>query len=80
MSKTLKDLCFFTAVLLPPLALILFFTVKVEEYKKAFKIGMLYGLVLWIAVIMIISFAMCDPNSGGYGDKSVLDLTQRFSC
>ena len=65
MSKTLKDLCFLTGVLLPPLALILYFVVKDEDFKKAFKVSMVYGAVLWVVIAIILGMNMCDPSISG---------------
>lgn len=69
MSKTLKDLCFLTGVLLPPLALILCFVIKNQEYKHAFKSSIVYGVALWIALAIILSFDMCAPSIVGISDK-----------
>lgn len=69
MSKTLKDLCFLTGVLLPPLALILYFVVKQEDYKKAFKQSILYGVALWVVIAVVLSLGMCEPSIGGVSDK-----------
>lgn len=60
MSKTLKDLCFLAGVLLPPLALALFFVTKNLEYKKSFKMGAIYGVVVWVLVAVILSMKMCS--------------------
>ena len=65
MSKTLKDLCFLTGVLIPPLALILYFVVKDEDYKKAFKLSMIYGAALWVVIAIILGMNMCDPAITG---------------
>ena len=65
MSKTLKDLCFLTGVLLPPLALILYFVVKNDDYKKAFKVSMVYGAVLWVVIAIILGMNMCEPSISG---------------
>ena len=65
MSKTLKDICFLTGVLLPPLALVLYFVVKNQDYKKAFFQSMFYGIALWIALGVIIGLNMCDPSISG---------------
>ncbi|MDE5756744.1 MAG: hypothetical protein K2I23_06615 [Clostridia bacterium] len=65
MSKTLKDLCFLTGVLLPPLALALYFVVKNEDYKKAFFQSMFYGVVLWIVIGVVLGLNMCDPSISG---------------
>ncbi len=62
MSKTLKDLCFLTGVLLPPLALVLYFVVKNEDYKKAFFQSMFYGVALWIVLGVVIGLNMCEPS------------------
>lgn len=65
MSKTLKDLCFLTGVLLPPLALILYFFVKDVDYKKAFFQSMFYGIALWIVLGVVLGLNMCDPTVEG---------------
>ena len=65
MSKTLKDLCFLTGVLLPPLALILYFVVKDEDYKKAFRQSIVYGVALWVVIAIILGMNMCDPAVEG---------------
>ena len=65
MSKTLKDLCFLAGVLLPPLALVLYFFVKNEDYKKAFFQSMFYGIVLWTVVGIVLGLNMCDPSISG---------------
>ena len=65
MSKTLKDLCFLTGVLLPPLALILNFVVKNEDYQKAFKQSLVYGVVLWVVIGVVLGLNMCDPAITG---------------
>ena len=65
MSKTLKDLCFLTGVLLPILGLILYFVVKNEDYKKAFKQSIFYGVVLWTVLGIILGLNMCDPGITG---------------
>lgn len=65
MSKTLKDLCFLTGVLLPPLALVLYFVVKNQDYKKAFFQSMFYGVVLWIVIGVVLGLNMCDPAISG---------------
>ena len=70
MSKTLKDLCFLTGVLFPWLALILFFVVKNDDYRRAFKISMIYGVVLWVLITLIISLNMCDPYIYGIIDRT----------
>ena len=65
MSKTLKDLCFLTGVLLPPLALILNFVVKNEDYQKAFKQSLVYGVVLWVVIGVVLGLNMCAPAITG---------------
>ena len=65
MSKTLKDLCFLTGVLLPPLALVLYFFVNNEDYKKAFFQSMFYGVVLWIIIGVVLGLNMCEPSVSG---------------
>lgn len=67
MSKTLKDLCFLTGVLIPPLALVFFFVSKNLEYKKPFKMGVFYGVVVWVMIALILSLKMCSPSLYGYG-------------
>ncbi|MDE7078966.1 MAG: hypothetical protein K2O95_02470 [Clostridia bacterium] len=67
MSKTLKDLCFLTGVLLPPLALVLFFVSKNFDYKKPFKTGIFYGVILWVMIALILSMNMCAPIRNGFG-------------
>ncbi len=62
MSKTLKDLCFLTGVLLPLLALVLYFFVKDADYKKAFFQSMFYGIALWIVLGVVIGLNMCEPS------------------
>ncbi len=62
MSKTLKDLCFLTGVLLPLLALVLYFFVKDADYKKAFFQSMFYGVALWIVLGVVIGLNMCEPS------------------
>ncbi len=62
MFKTLKDLCFLTGVLLPPLALVLYFFVKDADYKKAFFQSMFYGVALWIVLGVVIGLNMCEPS------------------
>lgn len=69
MSKTLKDLCFLTGVLMPLLALILYFVVKQEDYKRAFFQSMWYGLVLLSVIAVVLSLNMCDPAIWGISDK-----------
>ncbi|MDE5548710.1 MAG: hypothetical protein K2J13_00500 [Clostridia bacterium] len=68
MSKTLKDLCFLTGVLIPPLALALFFFSKNLEYKKPFKMGIIYGVIFWVMLALILSMKMCSPLIDGMGD------------
>ena len=65
MTKTLKDLCFLTGVILPPLALILSFTVKNDEYKKAFKSSIIYGVALWVVMIWAMHYDMFEPMLNG---------------
>ncbi len=65
MAKTLKDLCFLTGVLLPPLALILYFVVKNKDYKKTFFQSMFYGVALWVVIGMALGLNMCDPYISG---------------
>ena len=65
MSKTLKDLCFLTGVLLPPLGLALYFLVKNEDYKKAFFQSMFYGVVLWVIIGIVFGLNMCEPSISG---------------
>ena len=65
MSKTLKDLCFLTGVLLPPLALALYFVVKNVDYKKAFFQSMFYGIALWTVLGVVLGLNMCDPSVSG---------------
>ncbi|MDE6604743.1 MAG: hypothetical protein K2K85_01830 [Clostridia bacterium] len=65
MSKTLKDLCFLTGVLLPPLALALYFVVKNQDYKKAFFQSMFCGIALWIVLGVVLGLNMCDPAISG---------------
>ncbi|MDE5616417.1 MAG: hypothetical protein K2I78_01360 [Clostridia bacterium] len=67
MSKTLKDLCFLAGVLLPPLAIALFFVVKNDVYKKAFKTSIFYGVVLWVMIALMLSLNMCAPQRNGFG-------------
>ena len=67
MSKTLKDLCFLTGVLIPPLALVLFFVTKNVDYKRSFKISIFYGVVLWVMIALILSMKMCAPVRNGFG-------------
>ena len=67
MSKTLKDLCFLTGVLLPPLALVMFFVTKNVEYKKSFKTSIFYGVVLWVMIALILSLNMCASEMNGFG-------------
>ena len=69
MSKTLKDLCFLAGVLLPPLALVLFFVTKNLDYKKSFKMGAIYGVVVWVMVAVVLSMKMCSADISGIGDK-----------
>ncbi|MDE6472498.1 MAG: hypothetical protein K2L52_05670 [Clostridia bacterium] len=65
MSKTLKDLCFLTGVVLPHLALILYFVVQNEEHKKAFFQSMFYGIVLWVVLGVAIGLGMFEPSVFG---------------
>ena len=65
MSKTLKDLCFLTGVLLPPLAFALSFFVKNEDYKKAFFQSAFYGIVLWVIIGVVFGLNMCEPSVQG---------------
>ncbi|MDE6189501.1 MAG: hypothetical protein K2G37_04375 [Clostridia bacterium] len=68
MSKTIKDLCFLLGTLLPPLALILSFTVKNDEYRKAFKLSIIYGVTLWVVMILAFHYKMFEPISNGISD------------
>ena len=65
MSKTLKDLCFLTGVLLPPLALVLYFFVKDVDYKKAFLHSTFYGVILWVVLGVVFGMNMCEPTTQG---------------
>ena len=65
MSKTLKDLCFLTGVVFPPLALILSFTVKDETYKKAFRSSLIYGVALWVVMIWAMHYDLFQPELNG---------------
>ena len=67
MSKTLKDLCFLAGVLLPPLAIVMLFVVKNEDYKKSFKTSIFYGIVLWVMIALILSLKLCAPQSNVIG-------------
>ena len=65
MSKTLKDLCFLTGVLLPLLALVLYFVVQNEDYKNSFKQSIIYGFLLWTVLGVVLGLNMCDPATYG---------------